>query len=101
MIDGRTVMEADSKGKSSREIQDLWTYVSDRLEKNFRPPVFNAQGIAGSVVAPRAAAGGFGCRAVGQCCGGARIWANRNPLSTLRPACPAARDRPGRDSYLH
>src|SRR3546814_247875 len=66
MIDGRTVMEADSKGKSSREIQDLWTYVSDRLEKNFRRTVFNAPGIAGSVVAPRAAAGGFGRRAVGQ-----------------------------------
>ncbi|API58580.1 chromosome partitioning protein ParA [Tardibacter chloracetimidivorans] len=66
MIDGRTVMEADPKGKSSREIQDLWTYVSDRLEKNFRRTVFNAPGIAGSVVAPRAAAGGFGRRAVGQ-----------------------------------
>src|SRR3546814_8547262 len=66
MIDGRTVMEADSKGKSSREIQDLWTYVSDRLEKNFRRTVFNAPGIAGSVVATRAAAGGFGRRAVGQ-----------------------------------
>ena len=66
MIDGRTVMEADPKGKSSREIQDLWTYVSDRLEKNFRRTVFNAPGMAGSVVAPRAAVGGFGRRAVGQ-----------------------------------
>lgn len=66
MIDGRTVMEIDPKGKSSKEIEELWTYVADRLEKNFRRTVFNVPGVSGQVIAPRHAAGGFGRRAVGQ-----------------------------------
>ena len=65
MIDGRTVMEVDPRGKSAAEVRELWTYVSDRLEKNFRrtvfqPPVAVAPSIAGRP------AGGFGRRAVGQ-----------------------------------
>ncbi len=66
MIDGRTVMEADSNGKSSKEIQDLWKYVSDRLERNFRRTVFNAPGASNPVLASRVPAAGFGRRAVGQ-----------------------------------
>ncbi|WP_106639406.1 ParA family protein [Allosphingosinicella vermicomposti] len=64
MIDGRTVMEIDPKGKSANEIVTLWSYISDRLEKNFRRTVFSAPGI----VAPQAAmprAGGFGRRVAG------------------------------------
>lgn len=40
MIDGRTVMEVNPNGKSATEIEDLWDYISDRLEKNFRRTVF-------------------------------------------------------------
>jgi len=40
MIDGRTVMDLDPKGKSAQEIEQLWTYVADRLERNFRRTVF-------------------------------------------------------------
>lgn len=65
MIDGRTVMEVDPKGKSASEVEDLWKYVSDRLEKNFRRTVFNAPN-AGTMVAPRVPAAGFGRRAVSQ-----------------------------------
>lgn len=42
MIDGRTVMEVDPRGRSSTEIALLWDYVADRLEKNFRRTVFAA-----------------------------------------------------------
>jgi len=59
MIDGRTVMELDPKGKSAAEIEALWSYVADRLEKNFRRTVFtspNGPGRVGTV------AGGFGRR---------------------------------------
>src|SRR3712207_8112383 len=42
MIDGRTVMEVDPNGRSAKEIEDLWLYISDRLEKNFRRTVFAA-----------------------------------------------------------
>ncbi len=67
MIDGRTVMEVDPKGKSAAEITELWSYVSDRLEKNFRRTVFappTKPGGAGySSVRPQA--GGFGRRVVG------------------------------------
>jgi chromosome partitioning protein len=66
MIDGRTVMEVDPKSRSAGEVRDLWTYVSDRLEKNFRRTVFSAPGMtAQAATAPRAA-GGFGRRVVGQ-----------------------------------
>ena len=44
MIDGRTVMEVDPKGRSASEVVELWEYISDRLEKNFRRTVFAAPG---------------------------------------------------------
>jgi chromosome partitioning protein len=66
MIDGRTVMEVDAKSRSAGEVRDLWTYVSDRLEKNFRRTVFSAPGMtAMAATAPRPASG-FGRRVVGQ-----------------------------------
>ncbi len=63
MIDGRTVMECDKNSKSAAEVADLWRYVSDRLERNFRRTVFNVPGSM-TAAAPRAA-GGFGRRAAG------------------------------------
>ena len=65
MIDGRTVMEVDAKSRSSQEVADLWNYVSDRLEKNFRRTVFSAPGFAAAALAPRPV-GGFGRRVVNQ-----------------------------------
>ena len=68
MIDGRTVMEVDPNGRSAREVVELWDYINDRLEKNFRRTVFAAPaatpGIP-SAAAPRPV-GGFGRRVVGQ-----------------------------------
>jgi chromosome partitioning protein len=64
MIDGRTVMEVDPKSKSTREIEELWTYVSDRLEKNFRRTVFSVPGYGAQASGQRS---GFGRRvAAGQ-----------------------------------
>ena len=67
MIDGRTVMEVDPNGRSAEEIRQLWTYVNDRLEKNFRRTVFSAPMPAqpgyGTV---RPMGGGFGGRMAGQ-----------------------------------
>jgi len=60
MIDGRTVMEVDPRSKSSQEIEALWGYIGDRLEKNFRRTVFAAPAAAPSF-AQRAPAG-FGRR---------------------------------------
>jgi len=71
MIDGRTVMEVDPAGRSAKEIEGLWDYISDRLEKNFRRTVFAAPGAqpgaasSSSSAAPRPV-GGFGRRVVGQ-----------------------------------
>ena len=65
MIDGRTVMEVDPKGRSAAEIEGLWSYISDRLEKNFRRTVFSVPGANPAVGAQRQA-GGFGRRVVGQ-----------------------------------
>lgn len=62
MIDGRTVMEIEPDGKSAQEIVELWTYIADRLEKNFRRTVFNAPGQPLPIAAPRVA-GGFGRKA--------------------------------------
>ncbi len=63
MIDGRTVMETDPNGKSAKEIELLWGYLADRLEKNFRRTVFQPrQALPAQVVAPK---GGFGRKAVG------------------------------------
>lgn len=63
MIDGRTVMEVDPKGRSAGEIVDLWSYIWDRLEKNFRRTVFSAPSVGAPVMAPRPASG-FGRRVV-------------------------------------
>ncbi len=67
MIDGRTVMEIDPNCRSAREVIELWDYISDRLEKNFRRTVFSAPGQSASAAAaasPRPV-GGFGRRVVG------------------------------------
>ena len=63
MIDGRTVMEVDPKGKSAAEVEALWTYLADRLEKNFRRTVFAVPSAPGLVRRP--AGGGFGRRVAG------------------------------------
>ena len=66
MIDGRTVMEVDPKGRSAGEVEQLWSYISDRLEKNFRRTVFAAPGAAmPHTMTPRPAPG-FGRRVMGQ-----------------------------------
>ncbi len=66
MIDGRTVMEVDPTGRSAAEVAALWTYVSERLEKNFRRTVFVVpQAMAASGALARPAAGGFGRRVIG------------------------------------
>ena len=58
MIDGRTAMEIDGASKSTAEIETLWNFVHDRLERNFRRTVFAAPN------APNGrGAGGFGRRA--------------------------------------
>jgi chromosome partitioning protein len=64
MIDGRTVMELDPEGRSANEVRELWTYLEDRLEKNFRRTVFQTRPLVGNapVAKPRVAAGGFGRR---------------------------------------
>jgi chromosome partitioning protein len=67
MIDGRTVMEVDPKGRSAHEVVELWDYISDRLEKNFRRTVFAPPATGASpAYAQRPTAGGFGRRVVGQ-----------------------------------
>jgi chromosome partitioning protein len=69
MIDGRTVMEVDPRSKSAAEVTELWSYISDRLEKNFRRTVFAAPQMGAGpapAMAARAAPGGFGRRVVGQ-----------------------------------
>ena len=66
MIDGRTVMEVDPNGRSAAEVAALWTYVSERLEKNFRRTVFAvAQSPAAAGASSRSATGGFGRRVIG------------------------------------
>ncbi len=64
MIDGRTVMEVDPKGRSAAEVTALWSYISDRLEKNFRRTIFAAPGAVNGFVGVRPAAAGFGRRVV-------------------------------------
>ena len=61
MIDGRTVMDLDPKGKSAREIEALWSYIADRLERNFRRTVFTV----GNMPPPQRLMGGFGRRVAG------------------------------------
>ncbi|CAN5181734.1 hypothetical protein BH10PSE13_BH10PSE13_19330 [soil metagenome] len=62
MIDGRTVMELDPNCKSAKEIEALWSYIADRLERNFRRTVFTP---TNGVATARPTAGGFGRRVVG------------------------------------
>src|SRR6201989_710101 len=61
MIDGRTVMDLDPNCKSAKEIEALWVYIADRLERIFRRPVFTPGHV------PRAARqpAGFGRRVLG------------------------------------
>ncbi|MCF8474181.1 MAG: ParA family protein [Emcibacter sp.] len=61
MIDGRTVMEVSPNGKSAKEIEELWDYINDRLEKNFRRTVFQNQSVQ---TKPHQARGGFGRRQI-------------------------------------
>ncbi len=66
MIDGRTVMEIDPYGRSAQEMEQLWAYLNERLEKQFRRNVFAGKqpGIGGGpAVRPT---GGFGRRVAGQ-----------------------------------
>jgi chromosome partitioning protein len=65
MIDGRTVMEIDPNGRSSQEVIQLWTYISDRLEKNFRRTVFSAPAAVSHQISTARPMGGFGRRVVG------------------------------------
>lgn len=66
MIDGRTVMEVNPQGRSAQEIEQLWAYVSDRLEKNFRRTVFAVPGAPVSAAAAKRPGAGFGRRVAGQ-----------------------------------
>jgi len=34
MIDGRTVLEIDPKGRSAAEVTDLWSFLKDRMTDN-------------------------------------------------------------------
>ena len=67
MIDGRTVMEVDPGGRSAVEVEQLWSFIYDRLEKNFRRTIFSAPtGTMGQVTSPRVGQPqGFGRRVVG------------------------------------
>jgi chromosome partitioning protein len=59
-------MEVDPHGRSAEEVTELWRYISDRLEKNFRRTVFSAPQVGGAAQPSRtfAAGGGFGRRGV-------------------------------------
>jgi chromosome partitioning protein len=68
MIDGRTVMEVDPNGRSAKEVETLWDYISDRLEKNFRRTIFSAPTAPAVGVVPtgvRPMQSGFGRRVIG------------------------------------
>ncbi|MEO0441694.1 MAG: ParA family protein [Pseudomonadota bacterium] len=66
MIDGRTVMEVDPQGRSAQEIVQLWSYISDRLEKNFRRTIFSSPAMAPTTqVGMQRPGGNFGRRVVG------------------------------------
>lgn len=66
MIDGRTVMEVNPDGRSAIEIEQLWSYVSDRLDKNFRRTVIGGSANSAIGPLPQRAGGGFGRRMAGQ-----------------------------------
>lgn len=65
MIDGRTVMEVDPNSRSAGEVTALWSYISDRLEKNFRRTVFAAPASVSSIQGVNRSGGGFGRRVAG------------------------------------
>jgi len=44
MIDGRTVMEVNPGGRSAAEVEQLWSYIADRLDRNFRRTVITGMG---------------------------------------------------------
>jgi len=44
MIDGRTVFEVNSKSRSAEEIEQLWNYLRDRLDRTHRRTIFSAPG---------------------------------------------------------
>ena len=49
--------------KSAKEVEELWSYINDRLERNFRRTVFSAPGSFTQAAMPRSgASGGFGRR---------------------------------------
>lgn len=58
MIDGRTVMEVNPQGRSAAEVEQLWTYISDRFDRNFRRTVIGGMGNGWG--------GSFGRRVAGQ-----------------------------------
>ncbi len=62
MIDGRTVMEANPGGKSAIEVEQLWSYVADRLERNFRRTVITMPNSAVGPLSQHVTGGGFGRR---------------------------------------
>lgn len=62
MIDGRTVMEVNHKSRSAAEVEALWTYVNDRLEKNFRRTIFAAPAMTQAGHVGARGNGGFGRR---------------------------------------
>lgn len=67
MIDGRTVMEVNPQGRSAQEVEQLWAYISDRLEKNFRRTVFAVPGApaAAATAGVKRPVAGFGRRVAG------------------------------------
>lgn len=66
MIDGRTVMEVNPHGRSATEVEQLWSYISDRLEKNFRRTVIGGAANCAIGPLPQRAGGSFGRRVAGQ-----------------------------------
>ncbi len=56
MIDGRTVMELGAKARSAEEVEQLWDYLSGRLNKTARRTVFAPR------IAPARPARRFGTR---------------------------------------
>ncbi len=56
MIDGRTVMELDAEAPSAKEIAQLWEYLSERLNRNYRRTALQPGAVLGG------ATRGFGRR---------------------------------------
>lgn len=45
MIDGRTVLELAPKSRSAQEIEQLWSYLRDRLDRSHRRTIFSAPSV--------------------------------------------------------